>query len=170
MKALMKIGWFSIAISVLGIVTGVAEGIIFRSVVPVGQMDQIMKALQASGEMSPTMIWLLKNFQLVNLANISFMVLILLASVGLVKKVEWGRKFCLGLSTVGLLSTLGTVFLLDPMKMISIPPELADSANAMKPVIMGLYYSVNAIFLLVFGWFNWKLTRPEIVSEFQKNS
>ena len=95
----------------------------------------------------------------------------LVASIGLLKRVEWARKLFIALLVLGIAWNIGALFLQQQMiaMMPTVPAEAgAPPVDAFIRVIRIVSGVMTVVLSVLLGWLAKKLMAPAIVAEFQR--
>lgn len=164
--------WISIALGVLGAVSGLLQA----AMLPALPVDAMMQSL-AGAEMSlpPALAWLFSHLQLLNLLSLLSSALFAWVSWGLLQRCEWGRRGFIAFLALGALAGIVAAAwfgrVLDGMGGSTdyagdIDPLLAQLQAAMRAT---LWVAAAAVALL-HGAIVWKLCTPAIRAEFVHDS
>ena len=162
------VAWVLIVISGFTSVIGIAQNIMlmtmFDSVSP-GQIPEGTSAFTA---------FMFEHFYLVFLAFLLVSLLVLVSSIGLLKRREWARKVVVGVFVLGVIYMLGSmVFTL----FVNLAPTVPENANqAFRESVQSMESTMRFFraFMVVFSlglagvmcWVVWKLRAKEVRSEF----
>ena len=162
----------SIALGVLGVVSGVIQGAMLVSVDPGELMRQQFAAIGAT--LPPQLLWMFDHLGLLNFLSLLSSALVTVVSWGLLKRQEWGRLgfiACLLLGAVaGFFFAAWFVQVMAWMNaqvgtdMAATDPLFQSMQSAMKAVMI-----VSAVLIAAaHGGIIWKLCTPAIRAEFQR--
>ncbi len=162
----------SIALGVLGVVSGVIQGAVLLSVHPGDLMRQQFAAMGAT--LPPQLLWMLDHLGLLNFLSLLSSAFVTVVSWGLLKRQEWGRLgfiACLLLGAVAgfffaawFAQAMAWVNAQAGADLVATDPMLQAMQSAMKAVMV-----VSAVLIAaVHAGIVWKLCTPAIRAEFQR--
>ncbi len=165
--------WVSLALALLGVVTGVLQGVMLRAL---GQDRGLLDALAAGAgglAMPPPVLWVFDHLGLLLLLSVLSSALWAAASWGLLKRREWGRFGFIVLLAAGALLAFAGAFAFDRLLAgldaragldpAGIDPLLANMQAATRVVM----YGGALLIALLHAAIAWKLCTPAVRAEFR---
>jgi len=162
----------SIALGVLGVVSGVIQGAMLLSLDPGALMRQQFAALGAA--LPPQLLWLFDHLGLLNLLSLLSSVFVTVVSWGLLKRQEWGR---LGFIACLLLGAVAGFFFAAwfGQAMTWVNAQAGADLAAIDPMLQAMQSAMKAVMVVsavliaaVHAGIIWKLCTPAIRAEFQR--
>ncbi len=162
----------SIALGVLGVVSGVIQGAMLLSLDPGALMRQQFAALGAT--LPPQLLWLFDHLGLLNLLSLLSSVFVTVVSWGLLKRQEWGR---LGFIACLLLGAVAGFFFAAwfGQAMTCVNAQAGADLAATDPTLQAMQSAMKAVMVVsavliaaVHAGIIWKLCTPAIRAEFQR--
>lgn len=163
------LAWIFIIFSGFGTVASVLQNIMIYTVFNDPQFGLAMEEMPP--DMSGFEGFAVGNFHLLASAALLLTIIVLAASIGLLKRKNWARKMFICFMALGILWNLG-VGTFQMLMFSSMQKEFATAAaNApdmstffLASAIVGVVFILGAVIL--FGWIIKRLISPEIVAEF----
>ncbi|MEO6518925.1 MAG: hypothetical protein ABIO17_08045 [Pseudoxanthomonas sp.] len=162
----------SIAMGVLGVVSGLTQGVVLLSVDPAALLRPQLEALGIT--LPPQLVWLFNHLGLLNLLSLLSSGVVSVVSWGLLKRHEWGRRgfiACLALGAV--LGCFFAAWFAQAMAWITglagTDPAATDPMlQAMQSTMTATMVVSAALIAAVHAGIIWKLCAPAIRAEFQR--
>ena len=172
--------WITLCLSILSLVMLALQAVMFLAVGRTGLFSKLQEQLaldpQASAFLSMALEWLPWLAVLITAQNLLFVT----ASVGLLKRREWGRKLFIALLALVIVWQIVMIPLqwsmmdrfqgLMMMGQKNVPPEAQAMMQAQMEASMIVSRLFSAAFGLVFAalfvWLIWKLRSPRVRAEF----
>ena len=166
------LAWIFIALSGFGALIGVLQNIMLQTVLRSAEFGKAMQAAPGQPGLPPFATFLFENFQWFFLAALLANVVMLVVSIGLLKRRNWARLCFIGLMILSILWQVAGVTL--QAAMFSFVHDQFAAAQAQGAPDMTLFFVVMAVVCLVFalafgalfGWIAWKLASEPIAAEF----
>lgn len=170
------VAWIFIAFSAFSTLIGALQNLMIRSM----PFDQFNSALRDSTtlQLPPTARLMFSHFQLIVLVSFVLSLLMLISSVGLLRRLNWARMVFMGLLILGIICEIGGLFLQQSFVSsftasfsAAAPQDSAFRANAQQFQSM---FAAMRVFMIafslgiagVFGWIVARLASPGIRGEF----
>jgi hypothetical protein len=161
------LAWFSIAVSALMLTSSLMQIVMVSFVFPPDMLDQ---AVAQSGEMMPSFVALLfSHFKLFLLAYLLVSVLLLVASVGLLKRRNWARITFIVLLALSIAASIGSLF----MQLSSVDAAMkqmdgfgGEEFKQYVVIVEGMMLGFAIVFSAIHAWLIYKLCTPQIRDEF----
>lgn len=121
----------------------------------------------------PSARWLVANMQPLLLTNLGLGVATIAASIGLLRRQEWGRALFIALMAIGVAWNLAVAWLQFDFTSAVQARVLAESGrdaglDALILVVRIASFGFAALFCWLFGWIGYRLLQPDVAAEFQR--
>jgi hypothetical protein len=163
------IGWLGVSFGTMGVLICMLQLVMLAVILP--DFAALTNDPQMA-QMPPLMRWMFEHFRLFIAMNLTVFVVILVASIGLLRRRNWARLTVVGLLVAGILANFAGLALqhvaMEQMAAIpgaTAPPDL-EVYTAMSTFMLGFGMFFVAIIALVHGWIAWKLLSAPIRREF----
>ena len=168
------LGWISLAMALVGLLYGASQvvtGLMFPA-------DRYLRLFTAGGEppvLPPLMHWIYTHTLWMGVLMVALSLVLLLASWGLLKHREWGRRLFIALLVVGTLWQFAALFALPQIiegtlalqaGMLAQGPGMPPEFRAFMTIAMWLSGAVSVVFAAIHAWLIWKLCTPTVRDEF----
>jgi hypothetical protein len=168
------VAWIFIALSCFGTLIGILQNIMLQTVLRSAEFDQAMQAAPGQPGLPPFATLLFENFQWFFLAALLANVIMLIVSIGLLKRRNWARLCFIGLMILSMLWQLAGLVI--QALMFSFVRDQFAAAQAQGAPDMSLFFIVMGVVCVVFaiafgalfGWIAWKLASKPIAAEFAR--
>lgn len=166
------VAWIFIALSGFGALIGILQNLMLQTVLRSAEFDQAMQAAPGQPGLPPFATFLFENFQWFFLAALLANVVMLVVSIGLLKRRNWARLCFIGLMILSILWQVAGLAI--QAMMFSFVHDQFAAAQAQGAPDMTLFFVVMAVvciffalaFGALFGWIAWKLASKPIAAEF----
>jgi hypothetical protein len=162
------LAWFSIVIAALAMCSSLLQNIFVHVFLPNTTIEQFQQAADAN-VVPPALMFVFKHMKTILLVYLLMTIVLLIVSIALLKRKEWGRVAFIALLAIGTLSGFAPLFFpisvadFLPKDVAGVDPNIAaDFALGFKIVLILL----TLLFVALHGWIIYKLCRPEIRAEF----
>jgi hypothetical protein len=161
------LAWFSIGVSALMLTSSLMQIVMVSFVFPSDMLDQ---AVAQSGEMLPSFVaFLFSHFKLFLLAYLLVSVLLLAASIGLLKRRNWARVTFIVLLALSIAASIGGLF----MQLSSVDAALkqmdgfgGEEFGRYVAIAEGMMLGFAIVFSAIHAWLIYKLCTQQIRAEF----
>lgn len=168
------VAWIFIALSGFGALVGILQNIMLQTVLRSEEFGQAMQAAPLQPGLPPFATFMFEHFQWFFLAALLANVVMLVVSIGLLKRRNWARLCFIGLMILSMLWQL--VGLAIQASVFSFVHDQFTAAQAQGAPDMTLFFVVMAVVCVVFalafgalfGWIAWKLASKPIALEFAR--
>jgi hypothetical protein len=149
---------------------GVLQNLMINFLFPAPELGELVA--DHPGGMPPFAIFLFSHMRLMFLLVLLMSATTLVASIGLLKRLAWGRLLFIGVMGLGIVWNICGVLLQHWAASTiggSLPPtaEGAPDIAAMLAVMRIAGLVMALLFSSLFGWIIYKLVQPEIAAEFE---
>jgi hypothetical protein len=165
------VAWFGIAIGGLGVLIGMLQLVMVSLVFSQGPWAELQQ--DSMHDMPPWFGWIFGHFQLLVAANLLAMVVLLVASIGLLRRRNWARWLIVALLALAIVANLGGMALQFSMMQsmpafdaAGAPAEFAANFARMRAIIVGVSVVFAVAFAALYGWIIKRLLSPAVRSEF----
>jgi len=166
------VAWIFIALSGFGALIGVLQNLMLQTALRSAEFDQAMQAAPGQPGLPAFATFLFENFQWFFLAALLANVVMLVVSIGLLKRRNWARLCFIGLMILSILWQVAGLAI--QATMFSFVHDQFAAAQAQGAPDMTLFFVVMAVVCIVFalafgalfGWIAWKLASKPIAAEF----
>ena len=158
------VGWIFAVMSGFGLTMSVMQNIMLHTVFPLEQMTSDLPT-----NMPGMARFMFEHFALIAVLPLMISAVLLTASVGLIKRREWARKFMVVLMALAALWSAGSILIqIAWMGQLPSPPSgMAPGFEAMQ-IIMTIFMLVWGLGLAaLFGWIAKRLMSWETKQEFR---
>lgn len=162
----------SIALGVLGVVSGLMQGAVLMSMDPGELMRQQFAAIGAT--LPPQLLWMFDHLGLLNFLSLLSSAFVTVISWGLLKRHEWGR---LGFIACLLLGAVAGFFFAAwfVQAMTWMNAQISADLAETDPMVKGMQSAMKTIMIVsavliaaAHGGIVWKLCTPAIRAEFRR--
>ena len=165
------VAWFGIAFGGMGVLVGALQLVMLAVMFPQGALAELANA--PTPGMPPWFGWIFGHFHLLVAANLLAMVVLLAASIGLLRRRNWARLTMVLLLALAIVANLGGVGLqfammqsMGAMDATSASPEFAADFALMRNVILVMALVFAFAFCTLYGWIIQRLLSPAARAEF----
>lgn len=165
------VAWIFIVLSGFGTMISILQNIMIQTMFNASEMEKVMQAQPPPGS-PPFATFMASHFQLFFASFLVVSALMLISSIGLLKRKNWARLIFIGLMSLGILWNIGglalqfTMFSSVQNNFASVP-DAPDMKSFM--IAMAVFSVVLALgFSALFGWIAKRLLSPSIVAEFKQ--
>ncbi len=165
------VGWIFLVLSGLGVLMLLVQMLLFGTLFASPEIEKAMATAQASGEIAGVSLFLFQHIWWVLAASLLVLILVLVSSIGLLRRWNWARLCFVVLMILAALKKvvdIGMAAFMAPMftsQMSNLPPDAPDLGGfVIGVVIFSVIISIGLMAL--YAWIAWRLTRPAIVAEF----
>lgn len=165
------VAWIFIFFSGFGTLISILQNIMIQTVFNTSEIEKALQAPPPPGA-PPFVMFLANHFQLFIVAFLVVSAVMLVSSIGLLRRKNWARLIFIGLMILGIVWNLGGLILQFTM-FSSMQDSFVSAPGApdMKPFFIASAV-VSVLFALglsgLFGWIAKKLLSPAIASEFKR--
>ena len=164
------IGWLGVVFGAMGILVSLLQLAMLSMMFPdIGTLANDPQLQQ----MPPLVRWIFEHFALFIGFNAMVCLVILVASIGLLKRRNWARLTVVGLLVAGVLANVAGLVLqqvaMGQMAGIpgaTAPPEFEAQLATMRAMMLGVGVAVVAVIALIHGAIAWKLLSAPVRREF----
>ncbi|KFL36215.1 hypothetical protein [Arenimonas donghaensis] len=169
------VGWIFLAISAFGLLMGILQNIMLHTMFPQDAFAQIASD-PGHPQLPGISLWMIQNMRLVAALVLVTTVLHVVASIGLLRRWNWGRLLFIGLMAFGILSNLGGLVFQGQM-MMQMHESFSDvqATQADMPelgwfmvAIWVFSLGIALAFAALYAWIIKRLVAPEVVAEFRR--
>ena len=167
-KFVSGLAWLTIILGALGTLSGASNVMIF-GIFRSADTNSTLAQLSSLPNVPPFMIWMLENMAWIGLVTLLLSLFNLVAGIGLLRRLDWGRKLTIATIAFWTISSFGTLWLQKTVFEQSaqgLPPEAAEQAQAMINTMQIVSLICLLIFTAIHIWLIRKLMSPEIRAEF----
>jgi hypothetical protein len=166
------LAWIFIVLSGFSTIMSIFQYVIMSFVFPFARMQASVDAARARGGIPPGAEFMIGNMRLLIGSFVLLSAIMLVASIGLLKRRNWARRAFIALMALGILWNIGGLFLQRlmfssmPMGPGNAPPEFRAQFESMMTA-MQIASAIFAIaFCVLFGWIIWRLMSADVRREF----
>ena len=166
------VAWIFIALSGFGALIGVLQNIMVQTIFRSEEFGQAMQTTPGQPDLPPFVSFMFENFQWFFLVALLANVVMLVISIGLLKRRNWARLCFIGLMILSILWQVAGLAI--QATMFSFAHDQFAAAQAQGAPDMTLFFVVMGVVCVVFalafgalfGWIAWKLASKPIAAEF----
>ncbi|MGL4232813.1 MAG: hypothetical protein ACRDAM_05600 [Casimicrobium sp.] len=159
--------WFSIAVSAMMVLMSILQNVMVSFLFPADMLDQLAK--QGGENMPAFAVFVFSHSKAILLAFLLLSVLMLVLSIGFLKRKEWARITFVVLLALSIAASIGGLFVQSSM-FESLPKEIEGIGQAeieqMVPIFRGIMIGYTFVFSAIHAWLIYKLCTPQIRAEF----
>jgi len=166
-KFVTSLAWTSIIVSALGTFSSFVQLLLAKLLFT----DEVVQQLTAAAPDDPlvqAMATWIPRLPMLSFLSFVAMAISLVASIGLLKRIEWARKLFIALLVLGIASNIGVFFLQQHMTALVAGGDgdaMVDQMLRTTRIMMGLLTVVLSVLL---AWLAKRLMAPAIVAEFRR--
>ena len=169
------LGWIFLAFSSLGVLVGLLQNIMLHTVFPKDVFTQIANDPRQP-DMPAVTVWMIENMALVFGLGLLLALVHLVASIGLLRRLNWARLLFVGLMAFGILSNLGGLVFQALMMsdMHADFSQLHEASAGHMPDLGWFFIGIGVFSLLIalafaalYAWIIKRLLSPQIAAEFR---
>ena len=168
-----SLAWTFIVLAGLTTLIAVVQNLMIGMMFPAPeQFEGAMRQSHGSQAVPPFVIFMFRHFRLLFASFLAVSALMLVASVGLLKRRNWARLVFIGLLVLGVVWNVAGAFLpyfvlpSFPQPPATAPPELQANFKVMTNIVMGITVVVALVFAGLFAWLARRLMSAEVRREF----
>jgi hypothetical protein len=169
------VAWIFIALDGMAALISLAQNIVVNALFPFDQLREGMAKAEGAGRLPPWFASVFEHIRPLLLAMLIYVLIKLVAAIGLLNRQNWARLVFIGLLALGILwSLVGIVlqqFFIASMLTIPLPPKAPRDFDAMMQGALIVIRVVSAVFAIgfavLYAWMIRKLVSPPIVAEFR---
>lgn len=167
------LAWVFILLAAGGVVMGLVQNLIIHFWPPLADLvRQHQTAPTGAGVFSVQRLFV-GNLPAIMFVNVLVSGVLLVAAVGLLRRLNWARLLFIGLMLMGIVWAAGSFILViqtDPLSaaLQDVPPEYQPAmAGARTPSLLagGLF---TLLFCALLGWIAWRLSARDVARQFQR--
>jgi len=166
------LAWIFIALSGFGALIGIMQNLMLQTVFRSEEFGQAMQMAPGQPGLPPFAAFMFEYFQWFFLAALLANLVMLVVSIGLLKRYNWARLCFIGLMILSILWQVAGLVI--QATVFSFVHDQFAVAQAQGAPDMTLFFVVMAVMCVVFalafgalfGWIAWKLASKPIAAEF----
>jgi hypothetical protein len=170
------LAWSVIVLAGLTTVVAIVQNVMVNLILPAGEFERAIRESEAAGPPLPLVTRLImEHIRIFFLSFLVFASATLVASIGLLRRLNWARLLLLGLllagvawNVAGAAMMAGDALLFLPTPAAA-PPEFREPLETFTPVIRIVSVGVAVMVAVLFGWIAKRLTSPETDLEFRQS-
>ena len=160
------LAWTSILVSAFGTFSSFVQ-LVLAKVLFTDEIVQQLSAIAADDPVAQAMAEWIPRLPMLSFLGFVAMVISLVASIGLLKRIEWARKVFIALLVLGIASNIGVFFLQERMMaLVTVGGDASvDGLLRTTRILTGVLTVMLSVLL---GWLAKRLMAPAIVAEFRR--
>jgi len=161
-----RLAWTSIVVSALGTFSSLVQWLL-ANVLFTDEVVQQLTVVAPDDPLVKAMVEWIPRLPMLSFLSFVGMAISLVASIGLLRRLEWARKLFIALLVLGIASNVGVFFLQEHMTAMvaGSGDATVDALLRTTRIMMGGLLVVLSVLL---GWLAKRLMAPEIVAEFRR--
>ena len=160
------LAWTSIIVSAFGTFSSFVQ-LVLAKVLFTDEIVQQLTAIAADDPVAQAMAEWIPRLPMLSFLGFVAMVISLVASIGLLKRIEWARKVFIALLVFGIASNIGVFFLQERMMALVTVGGDASVDGLLRTTRM-LTGVLTVMLSVLLGWLAKRLMAPAIVAEFRR--